>query len=103
MTSACLLFATLSASESSASRIEQRRDTVLQSLNLSVAMAGQSVAKCFLAEGDQFLISGSSPLEDQNGHTTASIWYVESHSAILSLFPQSVSFPPFHFPLQHRL
>ena len=41
-------------------------------LNLSVAMTGQSVVKHFLTEGDKFLVSRLSPLEDQGGYAIAS-------------------------------
>jgi oligosaccharide translocation protein RFT1 len=41
-------------------------------LNLSIAMTGQSVIKHFLTEGDKFLVSRLSPLEDQGGYAIAS-------------------------------
>lgn len=41
-------------------------------LGLSVAMTGQSVIKHFLTEGDKFLVSRLSPLEDQGGYAVAS-------------------------------
>ncbi|KAI0312414.1 Rft-1-domain-containing protein [Amylostereum chailletii] len=41
-------------------------------LRLSGAMTGQSVMKHFLTEGDKFLISHLSPLEDQGGYAIAS-------------------------------
>ncbi|KAF9643591.1 Rft-1-domain-containing protein [Thelephora ganbajun] len=41
-------------------------------LNLSIAMTGQSVVKHFLTEGDKFLVSRLSPLEDQGGYAIAS-------------------------------
>jgi oligosaccharide translocation protein RFT1 len=41
-------------------------------LNLSMAMTGQSVVKHFLTEGDKFLVSRLSPLEDQGGYAIAS-------------------------------
>jgi oligosaccharide translocation protein RFT1 len=41
-------------------------------LNLTVAMTGQSVVKHFLTEGDKFLVSRLSPLEDQGGYAIAS-------------------------------
>ena len=41
-------------------------------LGLSVAMGGQSVIKHFLTEGDKFLVSRLSPLEDQGGYAVAS-------------------------------
>jgi oligosaccharide translocation protein RFT1 len=40
--------------------------------NLSIAMTGQSVIKHFLTEGDKFLVSRLSPLEDQGGYAIAS-------------------------------
>ena len=41
-------------------------------LSLSIAMTGQSVVKHFLTEGDKFLVSRLSPLEDQGGYAIAS-------------------------------
>ena len=41
-------------------------------LNLSIAMTGQSVIKHFLTEGDKFMVSRLSPLEDQGGYAIAS-------------------------------
>ncbi|KAH9936072.1 Rft protein-domain-containing protein [Fomitopsis serialis] len=41
-------------------------------LSLSAAMAGQSVVKHFLTEGDKFLVSRLSPLADQGGYAVAS-------------------------------
>ena len=35
-------------------------------------MTGQSVVKHFLTEGDKFLVSRLSPLEDQGGYAIAS-------------------------------
>ena len=43
-----------------------------ESLNLSIAMTGQSVVKHFLTEGDKFLVSRLSPSEDQGGYAIAS-------------------------------
>lgn len=43
-----------------------------QLLSLSMAMTGQSVVKHFLTEGDKFLVSRLSPLEDQGGYAVAS-------------------------------
>ena len=37
-----------------------------------MAMTGQSVVKHFLTEGDKFLVSLLSPLEDQGGYAIAS-------------------------------
>jgi len=37
-----------------------------------MAMTGQSVVKHFLTEGDKFLVSRLSPLEDQGGYAIAS-------------------------------
>ena len=44
----------------------------MELLNLSIAMTGQSVVKHFLTEGDKFLVSRLSPLEDQGGYAIAS-------------------------------
>jgi len=41
-------------------------------LHLSGAMTLQSIIKHFLTEGDKFLISYFSPLEDQGGYALAS-------------------------------
>ena len=53
-------------------------------LHLSGAMTAQSVVKHFLTEGDKFLISRLSPLEDQGGYAVASN-YGASHSPTAQL------------------
>lgn len=50
-------------------------------------MTGQSVVKHFLTEGDKFLVSRLSPLEDQGGYAIASNYGVSNRApAILSPF-----------------
>lgn len=41
-------------------------------MRLSVAMTGQSVVKHFLTEGDKFIVSRISTLENQGGYAVAS-------------------------------
>jgi oligosaccharide translocation protein RFT1 len=50
-------------------------------LHLSGAMTAQSVVKHFLTEGDKFLISRLSPLEDQGGYAVASNYGTSQHVA----------------------
>lgn len=58
-------------------------------LNLSIAMTGQSVVKHFLTEGDKFLVSRLSPLEDQGGYAIASN-YGTSNFSPTTLSPLSL-------------
>jgi oligosaccharide translocation protein RFT1 len=48
-------------------------------------MASQSVVKHFLTEGDKFLISRLSPLEDQGGYAIASNYGMRAEESDISM------------------